>query len=282
MTKISIIIPCLNAVKFIEETIESVLSQDYPNFELIVADGGSSDGTLDILKKYEKRLMWKSEKDNCKTDAINKGLKLASGDVVAYICADDVYERDCFKKVADFFEKNPDIKWAYGKCKVIDEKGLEIRKPVTWYKNFWQRRYSYNKLLVIDFIAQPAVFWRKELTEEIGLFDVNAMLVMDYEYWLRAGAKYNPGFIDDYLAGFRQHRQSESSVGFSGAARELLSFAKRYAKSEKRNFLVPLQYLNYFSVVLGYFILNLVSPLGAKSGKSITKERIARLRRKAQ
>ena len=270
MTKISIIIPCLNAVKFIEETIQSVLSQDYPNFELIVADGGSNDGTLDILKKYEKRLMWKSEKDNCKTDAINKGLKLASGDVVAYICADDVYEKDCFKKVADFFEKNPDIKWAYGKCKVIDEKGLEIRKPITWYKNFWQRRYSYNKLLVIDFIAQPAVFWRKELTGEIGLFDVNAMLVMDYEYWLRAGAKYNPGFIDDYLAGFRQHRQSESSVGFSGAARELLSFAKRYAKSEKRNFLVPLQYLNYFSVVLGYFILNLVSPLGAKSRESTT------------
>lgn len=278
MTKISIIIPCLNADKFIEETIQSVLSQDYPDFELIVADGGSDDGTLEVLKKYDKRLTWKSEKDNCKTDAINKGLKLASGDVVAYICADDVYEKDCFKKVADFFENNPDTRWIYGKCKVIDKEGLEIRKLITWYKNFWQRRYSYNKLLVLDFIAQPAVFWRRELSDEIGLFDVNALLCMDYEYWLRAGIKYDPGFIDDYLAGFRQHSQSESSVDFEGAARETLSFARRYARSEKRNYLLPLQYLNYLSVVIGYSVLNFVSPIATKTGKSSTIDRIERLK----
>lgn len=265
MTKISIVIPCLNAVRFIEKTIQSVLNQDYPNFELIVADSESEDGTLDIIKKYEDKLTLISEKDKGQSDAINKGLKLSSGDILAYICADDVYEKGCLRKVADFFEKNPDIKWAYGKCRIIDENDLEIRKLITWYKNFWQRRYSYNKLLVIDFIAQPAVFWRKELTDEIGLFDVNTTLVMDYDYWLRAGAKYNPGFIDDYLASFRQHNLAKSSADFSGAARELLSVAKRYANSEKRNFLIPLQYLNYFSVVLGYSILNLIFPLGAKS-----------------
>ncbi len=268
MNKISIIIPCLNAVRFIEETIQSVLNQTHSDFECIVTDGGSNDGTLDILKKYENKLTWISEKDKGQSDAINKGLKLASGDIIAYLCADDIYERNCFTKVADFFEKNPDIKWTYGKCKVIDENGFEIRKPITWYKNFWQRRYSYNKLLVINFIAQPAAFWRKELTDEIGLFDVNEHLVMDYEYWVRAGVKYNPGFIDDYLAGFRQHKQAKSSADFAGAARELLSVAKRYANAEKRNFLLPLQYLNYFSVVLGYSILNFISPLGAKSGKA--------------
>ena len=131
---------------------------------------------------------------------------------------------------------------------------MEIRKPIRGYKNFWQRRYSYNKLLIMDFIAQPAVFWRKELTGEIGLFDVNTHLVMDYEYWLRAGAKFNPGFIDEYLAKFRLHPLSKSSTKFSAAAKEALCVAKRYAKANKRIFLVPLQYLNYLFVVFTYSI----------------------------
>lgn len=257
MLKISIVIPSYNAAQFIEETIQSILNQNFPLLECIVIDGGSSDGTLDILKKYEGRLAWISEKDRGQSDAINKGLKLASGNIVTYICADDVYERDCFQKVANFFDQNPTVKWVFGKCKIIDENGLEIRKPITQYKNFWQRRYSYNKLLIINFIAQPAVFWRKELTDEIGLFDINARLVMDYEYWLRAGAKYNPGFIDDYLASFRVHSQSRSSVNFSKAAGEAFGVAKRYANSEKRNFLVPLQYLDYLSVVFGYSVYNI-------------------------
>lgn len=278
--KISVVIPCLNAVKFIESSIQSVLGQGYPNFELIVADGASKDGTLEVARKYGPNLTLLSEKDSCKTDAINKGLKLAGGDIVTYLCADDVYEPGCFQRVADFFEKNPGVKWAYGKCRIIDDRGREIRKSITRYKEFWQRRYSYNSLLVTDFIAQPAVFWRKELADEIGLFDVKALLVMDYEYWLRAGARYKPGFIDAYLSSFRQHTQSECSVDYSGAARELLGFSKRYARSQERGFLIPLQYLNYLSVILGYSVLNLISPLGSKSGESVTRERIERLRGK--
>ena len=264
MLKISIVIPSYNTAQFIEETIQSILSQNYPRTECIVIDGGSNDGTLDILNKYKGQIMWISEKDRGQSDAINKGLQLASGDIVAYICADDVYDRDCFRKVANFFEKNPTVKWAYGKCRIINENGLEIRKPITWYKYFWQRRYSYNRLLILNFIAQPATFWRKELTDEIGLFDINARLVMDYEYWLRAGVKYNPGFIDDYLASFRVHRHSRSSVNYSKAAREALGAAKRYANSRGKGVLIPLQYLNYFSVVLGYSILNLISPQDLK------------------
>lgn len=252
--KISIVIPCRNAAEFIEETIQSILNQNYPDIQCIVMDGGSTDGTLDILKKYEGKIVWVSENDKGQSDAINKGLQVARGDIVAYICADDVYEIGCFEKVADFFEKNPDFKWVYGKCKIIDENGLEIRKQITWYKNFWQRRYSYSRLLIMDFIAQPAVFWRKELTDEIGLFDVTAHLAMEYDYWLRAGAKYNPGFINEYLARFRLHPYSKSSTKFSAAAREALCVAKRYAKAKKRKFLVPLQYLIYFLVVFTYSI----------------------------
>jgi glycosyltransferase involved in cell wall biosynthesis len=193
--KISIVIPSHNAARFIDETIQSILKQRYPNVECIVVDGGSNDGTLDILKRYEGRIRWISEKDEGQSDAINKGLRLASGDINAYICADDIYEAGCFQKVADFFGKNPHVMWAYGKCRVIDEDGSEIHRPIISYFDSWRRRYSYNRLLMIDFIPQPAVFWRKELVHKIGLFDINEHLAMDYEYWLRAGARYDPGFI---------------------------------------------------------------------------------------
>ena len=265
--RISVIIPSYNAVGSIAETIQSILNQDYSNFECIVIDGGSNDGTLDTLKRYEGQVAWLSETDKGQSDAINKGLKLTSGDIVAYICADDIYEEDCFRKVADFFDRNPGVMWVYGKCEIMDENGLEIRRPVTWYKNFWQKRYSYNKLLVMDFIAQPAVFWRKELVDEIGFFDVNEHLAMDYDYWLRAAAKHNPGFIDDYLARFRVHAYSKSSVSFASQARQALSIARKYANSEGRNFLVPLQYLSYLLVIIVYSVSDSVSHLRAKAGR---------------
>ncbi len=257
--RLSIVIPCYNSAEFIKETIQSVLDQGYPNLECLVIDGGSNDGTIDILRKYKDKITWISEKDKGQSDAINKGLKLADGDIVAFICADDLYERDCFSKVASFFERNPSVKWVHGKCKSINKNGLEVRRPITWYKNFWQRRYSYDKLLVLDFIPQPTVFWRKELVDEIGFFDVDEHLSMDYEYWIRAGAKYNPGFIDDYLAKFRVYSYSKSSANFSRQAKEALAIARKHTNSQKRYFLVPLQYLNYFTVVVTYSVLNLMS-----------------------
>ena len=259
--RISVIVPTHNAVQFIEQTLQSVVNQDYSNFECVVIDGGSNDGTLDILEEYQGKIRWISERDEGQSDAINKGIKLAGGDVIGYICADDVYETGCFEKIADFFDHNPDVMWVCGKCKIMDKDGLEIRRPVTWYKNFLEKRYSYNKLLIADFIAQPAVFWRKELVEEIGLFDTSENLAMDYEYWLRAAARHHPGFINEYLARFRVHRHSKSSVSHSRQAKDALRIAGEYATSSKRRFLMPLQYLNYLSVLFYYFVLNLFPPL---------------------
>ena len=245
--------------QFIEETIQSILNQDYANYECIVMDGGSDDGTVDILKKYDGKITWVSENDKGQSDAINKGLRRASGDILAYINADDAYEKGCFQKVADHFEKNHSIKWLYGKCRIIDDKGKDIRKLITRYRNFWLKRYSYNRLLVLDFIAQPAVFWRRELIEEIGLFDVNKHLSMEYEYWLKAGAKYTPAFIDDYLARFRIHPGAKGSLSMAPAARVVLEDSRRYAMVQRKGYLMPLQYLNYFTVVATYSLLNLYS-----------------------
>jgi len=113
------------------------------------------------------------------------------------------------------------------------------------------------------------VFWRREVIDEIGVFDVNEHLAMDYDYWLRAGAKHDPGFIDAHLAAFRVHPRSKSSMGFSKQANEALRISRRYASSAKRDFLAPLQYLNYFLVVLIYSVLNLISILRAKWGQPV-------------
>jgi hypothetical protein len=149
-------------------------------------------------------------------------MKLAQGDIIAYLCADDIYEPGCLRKVADFFTGNTDRRWVYGKCRIINESGREIRKPITWYKVFWQKRYGYTWLLVTNFIAQPAVFWCREMVDETGLLDVHAHLTMDYDYWLRLGAKHEPGFIDEYLARFRWHPVSKSATGFTAASKASL------------------------------------------------------------
>ncbi len=258
MLKISVAIPCYNAADFIETTIQSILHQDYPNIECIVVDGGSSDGTTDILARYNDKITWVTETDMGQSDAINKGLKLATGDIVAELDADDIYERDAFKKVAAFFEQNPDARWVYGKCRNIDGSNREIRKPITWTKNYFSKRYSYNKLLVSNFIPQPAVFWRRELMDEMGLFDVNEHLVMDYEYWLRCGARYAPGYIDDYLAGWRIHPSSKSSRNYITEHREALNIARKYASAT-----IPIifHYLVYFFMVAAYGVTSAASRL---------------------
>src|SRR3989344_882536 len=172
--KISIITPSFNQGRYVERTISSVIEQGYPNLEYIIVDGGSTDETIGILKRYGSRLRWISEKE-----ALNR--------------------------VADFFRDNPSKMWLLGRCRIIDENDREVRRAITFYKNFWLNRYSYNTLLITNFISQPAVFLRRGLIEELGLFNVAHHRVMDYEYWLKAGRKYSPGIINEYLAKFRVH-----------------------------------------------------------------------------
>src|SRR3990170_8361781 len=117
--KISIVIPSLNKVSFIKETLESIVTQNYPNLEVIIQDGGSTDGTLEIIKKYAKKypdkINWESIKDKGQTDAINRGFKKASGRVLSYINADDLYENGALNKVGEYFSKNPKTLWLAGR-----------------------------------------------------------------------------------------------------------------------------------------------------------------------
>ena len=209
--KISIITPSLNQGDFIEQTILSVLSQDYPDLEYLVMDGGSSDNTLSILKKYTGKVTWISEADKGQTHAINKGLRRATGSIVGYLNADDLLLPGTLKKVVEAFINHPQTWWITGKCRIVDEENNEIRRPITVYKNILLSLHSFSLLLMANYISQPATFWRREALESTGYLDEDLHYVMDYEYWLRLYSRYPPVFIPEYLAVFKIHRNSKTT-----------------------------------------------------------------------
>lgn len=205
--KISIVTPSYNQASFIEATIKSIMSQDYPYVELIVIDGGSTDDTVSILQaQTDPRLTWISEPDKGQSDAINKGMKRVSGDILAYLNSDDLYLDGTLLFVAQYFETHPDVQWIYGDCTQIDAEGQTLDTP------FKAEPYSLKRLLTARrMIPQPACFWRKQLAEAVGPFDATMHFTMDHDYWVRAVADgFQPVYVEKPLAAFRLHGESKS------------------------------------------------------------------------
>jgi glycosyltransferase involved in cell wall biosynthesis len=217
--RISIITPSFNQASFLEQTISSVIGQGYPNLEYIVIDGGSSDGSVEIIRKFESGIAyWVSEADRGQAHAINKGLQRATGDIIAYLNSDDYYLEGALSRVAEHFICHPEVDLFHGRCRVVDEHGTNIgvrSGSITRYEEildlwdvWWKKR---------NFV-QPEVFWTKRITDEIGPFREDLHWVMDYEYWLRMlRARCGVDFINAELAAFRLHpsqksRQSERGV----------------------------------------------------------------------
>lgn len=231
LPKISIITPSFNQGNFIQQTIDSVLGQKYPNLEYIIIDGGSTDGTLKILKEYKNQLQWISEKDNGQSEAINKGLKISSGDILAFLNSDDVYEPGSLEKVGRFFTRHIEAKWVTGKCFTIDHLGRKTRPLITMYKNIWLHLNFSPSLFVLNFISQPATFWRREITERIGYLNELLFYTMDYEYWLRMIKVSKYSFINSYLASFRYYPNSKSGSTASAQFEEQFKVANESTTS---------------------------------------------------
>ncbi len=259
LPRIAIVMPCLNSVDYIERSIRSIIEQDYKNIELFIKDAGSTDGTLEIIrhyaKKYPRFIRWISEKDKGQAEAINIGMKKVNGDILTHLNADDVYKAGALRKVSEYFMKNPDVMWAYGKADIINANDKEIRRWITVYKNFWLKNYSYNTLLVLNYISQMACFWRKEAAKEVGELDVTQYFVIDYDYWLRLGKKYRAGVINEYLSSFRITHLNKSSLGFIRQFRDEFNVAKRFTNN---NLILFLHLLHYNLIIFIYSILKII------------------------
>lgn len=218
--KISIVIPSFNQGNFIERTIKSVLDQKYNEIEVIVVDGGSRDGTVELLKKYGDKIKWVSEKDSGQTEAINKGMKLATGDVMAYLNSDDTYEPETLKTVVKYFEDNPKSMIVYGKGRHIDENDKFINDYPT-------EKVDRDTLKIKCPICQPTVFWRRELWEKIGKFDEALNFGMDYDYWIRVSKEFKFGFINHYLANTRIHNEAKTVSQQLKVAEEMIKINQK-------------------------------------------------------
>lgn len=203
--KISIVTPSLNYGAFIEDAILSVLEQGYPNVEHIIVDGGSKDNTLEVLKRYP-HVRWISEPDNGQSDALNKGFRMATGDLVGWLNADEYYFPCSLQAVADFASAHSDADVLYGDSMDVDEEGRILRCKTG-------HRFFYPILLYYGcYIATDSVFFRRSLFDRRLFIDVNYRIVMDYEYFVRlarSGLRF--AYLRRFVGTFRWHSSNVSS-----------------------------------------------------------------------
>lgn len=227
--KISIITPNFNGGVYLEETIQSVLSQDYPNLEYIIIDGGSTDNSIDIIKKYENQIAyWVSEPDKGLYDAIQKGFNRSTGAIMAWINSDDLYHPKAFFTVAEIFGKLNEVNWLQGIPSTFDEMGrtIDVNKVKRWSKLDY---YLGN----FEWIQQESVFWRRSLWEKAGS-KINAELKYagDLELWLRFFRHEKLFITSALLGGFRLRRQGQLSMEYLA---EYIEESRDKIKAEVKN-----------------------------------------------
>lgn len=205
--RISVVTVCYNAVQYVRDALDSVLGQDYPNLEYIVLDGGSTDGTREILVEYSDRLSyWRSEKDDGQTDALADGLDMATGDIMCWLNADDMLEPRALRTVSEWFARHPDAEFMFGDATWIDGEGLVLyeRREIPFIRWIWL--YAYN------YIPQPSAFWTRSLYERVGGLDRSFRLAMDSDLFIRFAHSTKVHHAPYTLSRFRQHGGQRTQV----------------------------------------------------------------------
>lgn len=211
---VTIVTPSYNQARFLEQTMRSVLEQDYPNIEYMVADGGSTDGSVDIIKKYSDRLKWwVSEKDNGQAEAINKGFARAKGEITAWVNSDDYYMPGAVSSAVKAFSDHPEAGFVYGNVQVVD-KDEKILNQLT-YGN-----WGLKDLLSFHIIGQPAVFIRRSLLEKVGYLDQTYHCLLDHHLWIRLAEQSGMAYIPSLWASAHYHEDCKNLAIASEFGRE--------------------------------------------------------------
>jgi glycosyltransferase involved in cell wall biosynthesis len=202
---VSIITPSFNQARYLESTIHSVLDQDYPNLEYIIVDGGSQDGSAEIIRGFSDRLAWwVSEKDRGQTDAINKGFARAKGEILAWLNSDDTYQPHAIAEAVGYLRDWPEVGLIYGDANFIDENGRVIGRFPAAQTDYRRLRQGYVH------IPQQASFWRANLWRKVGPLDPSFYFAMDYDLWVRLAALAPVQYTPRLWANFRLHTQGKT------------------------------------------------------------------------
>lgn len=209
--KISIITPSYNQAEFLEKTILSVLNQNYSNLEYIIMDGGSTDGSVEIIKKYESKInFWESKKDNGQSHAINKGLSMATGDIVTWLNSDDYFLPDTLIKVAKIWNEKP-FNYLVGNCYFVDANNNLLAFQI---KSKLINNIDYLPCSNNCIIHQPGSFFSLNIFKELGPLDETLHYAMDVDFWLKiAASNYKFIYVDTYFTNFRRHEKTKSAIG---------------------------------------------------------------------
>ena len=221
---VSIVTPSYNQGGFIRKCIESVLNQNYTNIEYIIIDGGSTDNTIDIIKEYEGRVKWVSERDNGQSDAINKGFKMANGEIVAWLNSDDFYEDNAVSNSVKHFLCDPELVLTYGEGYSTDETGLEKKRfHATQDFDLW------TLVNVWDYILQPTTFFKKSALEKVDYLDSDLNWCMDWDLWIRLAKVGKIKYISEYIANSREYGDTKTSTGGFKRLNEIKEVMKKYS-----------------------------------------------------
>jgi glycosyltransferase involved in cell wall biosynthesis len=197
---VTIVTPSYNQAPFLEATIRSVLEQDYPAIEYLVVDGGSTDGSAEIIQRYAYRLAWwVSEKDRGQTDAINKGFARANGQILAWLNSDDTYLPGAVRQAVEFLQSHPEAGMVYGDCFFINAEGRRIGRFPAAQTDYRRLRQGYVH------IPQQASFWRADLWRQVGPLDDSFFFAMDYDLWVRLAKISRLVYNPRAWANFRLH-----------------------------------------------------------------------------
>jgi hypothetical protein len=227
---ISIVTPSFNQGRFLDECIRSVLDQNYPNLQYVIVDGGSTDESLKVIGRYKDRLSWwVSEKDAGQADAINKGFRRCTGDLVAWINADDFYLPGALKLAAEAYRANPGGSFYFGRCLRVDESSIKKGEYVQAPELFFNREAM---IYGLNYIAQPATFIHRKRLESVGYLNPGLSWGLDSELWLKLSGVAPAIVIPHLLAASREHGQTKTNNGSFARIEELRQIAAQFSGVE--------------------------------------------------